>query len=83
MTLGDLAGAVGGRRIAGGAGPAPPAFSIDSRSVCRGDLFVAIRGARFDGHRFVPSALERGAAAALVSDAAALGNAAGAGDRRR
>jgi UDP-N-acetylmuramoyl-tripeptide--D-alanyl-D-alanine ligase len=40
--------------------------SIDSRTVQRGELFVAIRGPRFDGHDFVPAALERGAAAAVV-----------------
>ena len=40
--------------------------SIDSRSLQRGELFVAIRGPRFDGHSFVPAALERGAAAAVV-----------------
>jgi UDP-N-acetylmuramoyl-tripeptide--D-alanyl-D-alanine ligase len=73
MTLGDLAGAVGGRPITGAGGTRATGVSIDSRSLCRGDLFIAIRGARFDGHRFVADALERGAAGALVSDAAALG----------
>ena len=41
--------------------------SIDSRSVEPGDLFIAIKGDRFDGHAFVDAALEAGAAAALVS----------------
>lgn len=41
--------------------------SIDSRTVKAGDLFVAIRGPNFDGHRFVADALARGAAAAMVS----------------
>jgi len=41
--------------------------SIDSRSVQPGDLFVAIQGPNFDGHRFVADALSRGAAAAMVS----------------
>jgi UDP-N-acetylmuramoyl-tripeptide--D-alanyl-D-alanine ligase len=40
--------------------------SIDSRTVGRGELFVAIHGARHDGHDFVAAALERGAAAAVV-----------------
>lgn len=43
-------------------------YSIDSRSVERGDLFFALRGPRFDGHEFVPQALERGAAAAVVRE---------------
>jgi len=40
--------------------------STDSRSLQPGQLFVALRGPNFDGHDFVPAALERGAAAALV-----------------
>ena len=40
--------------------------SIDSRSLQRGDLFVALQAAR-DGHDFVAQALENGAAAAVVS----------------
>jgi UDP-N-acetylmuramoyl-tripeptide--D-alanyl-D-alanine ligase len=49
---------------------APPqavrGYSIDSRQVKEGDLFLAIRGARVDGHSFVGEALERGAVAAVV-----------------
>ncbi|MHA6263892.1 UDP-N-acetylmuramoyl-tripeptide--D-alanyl-D-alanine ligase [Arenibacterium sp. CAU 1754] len=40
--------------------------SIDTRSLQPGDLFVALQAAR-DGHEFVAQALEKGAAAALVS----------------
>ena len=43
--------------------------SIDSRSVAKGDLFVAIKGGKQDGHAFVQAALQAGAAAALVSHA--------------
>jgi len=38
---------------------------IDSRSVQPGDLFVAIKGDTFDGHDFVASALESGAAGVI------------------
>lgn len=38
----------------------------DARKVVPGDLFVAIRGERFDGHDFVADAAARGALAALV-----------------
>lgn len=41
---------------------------IDSRKTAPGDLFVAIRGERRDGHRFLGDAARRGAAAALVSE---------------
>ena len=40
--------------------------SIDSRTLQRGDLFVAIKGERMDGRRFVGAAFEKGAAAAIV-----------------
>jgi UDP-N-acetylmuramoyl-tripeptide--D-alanyl-D-alanine ligase len=45
--------------------------TTDSRDVGPGDLFVAIRGPRFDGHDFVEQALAGGAVACLVERAAA------------
>jgi UDP-N-acetylmuramoyl-tripeptide--D-alanyl-D-alanine ligase len=59
----DAATATGG--TASGAWQAT-GISIDSRSVAKGDLFVALSAAR-DGHDFVADALAKGAAAALVS----------------
>ncbi len=38
----------------------------DSRNIQRGDLFVALRGERFDAHDFLPQAADAGAAGALV-----------------
>jgi UDP-N-acetylmuramoyl-L-alanyl-D-glutamate--2,6-diaminopimelate ligase len=40
--------------------------TADSRRLDPGQVFVAVRGARFDGHAFVAQALERGAAAVVV-----------------
>jgi UDP-N-acetylmuramoyl-tripeptide--D-alanyl-D-alanine ligase len=45
--------------------------SIDTRTLQPGDLFVALEGDNRDGHAFVRAALEKGAAAALVSHAKA------------
>ena len=42
-------------------------YSIDSRTIAAGELFFAVRGERLDGHDYLASALERGAAAAVVS----------------
>ena len=42
------------------------AYSIDSRTIEKGELFLAVKGERFDGHDFVSAALEKGAAAAVV-----------------
>ena len=41
--------------------------STDSRSVKNGDLFIALSGKNFDGHKFVSQAKERGAVAAMVN----------------
>jgi UDP-N-acetylmuramoyl-tripeptide--D-alanyl-D-alanine ligase len=41
-------------------------YHTDSREVRPGGLFFALKGAEQDGHRFVPDALERGAAGVVV-----------------
>src|SRR6202043_3100050 len=41
--------------------------SINSRTLARGELFVAIHGPRHDGHNFVVAALDAGALAAVVA----------------
>ena len=43
-------------------------FSIDSRSLQAGEIFVALRTEKRDGHEFLGRAQESGAAAAIVSD---------------
>ena len=62
-TAGEAAEATGGRTqgdwVATG-------VSIDTRTLRKGDLFVALKADR-DGHDFVAQALEKGAAAAMVS----------------
>jgi UDP-N-acetylmuramoyl-tripeptide--D-alanyl-D-alanine ligase len=41
-------------------------YSIDSRTLNPGDLFIAISGERFDGHDYVQAALEKGAVGAII-----------------
>src|SRR5437660_6178179 len=41
-------------------------ISTDSRTIQSGELFVALRGENFDGHKFVESAAKAGAAGAMV-----------------
>ncbi len=60
-------------RASGGVADGAPAghvtgFSLDTRALKRGDVFVALKDQR-DGHEFVEAAFEAGAAAALVSSA--------------
>lgn len=45
------------------------AVSTDSRSIEAGQLFVAIKGDRFDGHAYVADVLEKGGAGAMVDTA--------------
>jgi UDP-N-acetylmuramoyl-tripeptide--D-alanyl-D-alanine ligase len=65
FTAGEILSATGAQP-SGPPGPAVRGVSIDTRSLKPGELFVAIRGKRFDGHDFIPEAFRQGAAAALV-----------------
>jgi UDP-N-acetylmuramoyl-tripeptide--D-alanyl-D-alanine ligase len=69
LTLGWVAKSVGGTLRSGD--PELPVGDVltDSRSLRAGDLFVALRGPRFDGHSFVEEVLGRGAAGAIVERA--------------
>lgn len=46
--------------------------SLDSRTISAGELFFALPGERADGHEFVDSALQRGAAAVVIREGAPL-----------
>jgi UDP-N-acetylmuramoyl-L-alanyl-D-glutamate--2,6-diaminopimelate ligase len=43
-------------------------ISLDSRSIKPGDLFVAIRGHKSDGHEYISTAIKRGAVAIVCED---------------
>ena len=42
--------------------------SINDQTTKKGDLFIALKGDRFDGHDFIKSALNKGAIGVIVSD---------------
>jgi len=65
LELGWVARAVGGE-LRGPAGLRCRAVGTDTRRLEGGELFVALRGPRFDGHAFLEEAARRGAAAALA-----------------
>ncbi|GAC1390071.1 MAG: UDP-N-acetylmuramoyl-tripeptide--D-alanyl-D-alanine ligase [Vulcanimicrobiaceae bacterium] len=46
--------------------PAAIDVSIDTRTICAGQTYLALRGDRFDGHAYIDQALEKGAAALVV-----------------
>jgi len=50
----------------GNAGTSFTGVSTDSRSIKAGELFFALRGEHFDGHRFLAEAIERGGTGAVV-----------------
>ena len=72
MSAAEIAAATGGRVMSGNPAQRVERWSIDTRSLQPGDLFVAIRGDRFDGHAFVAAALAAGAAGAVVTAAPVL-----------
>jgi len=72
LSAAEIAAATGGRVVSGNPAQRVERWSIDTRSIAPGDLFVAIRGDRFDGHDFVAAALAAGAAGAVVTATPAL-----------
>jgi UDP-N-acetylmuramoyl-tripeptide--D-alanyl-D-alanine ligase len=74
LTLGWVARASGGTIRGGDAEREVGTVVIDSRVAREGDLFVALRGPRFDGHDFVADVMGRGAAAAVVERGRGGGN---------
>jgi len=72
FTLSDVASAAGSPLPSGVSDLELSGVAVDSRSVRAGALFVAIRGARADGHDFATDAVSRGARAILASRVPAL-----------
>jgi UDP-N-acetylmuramoyl-tripeptide--D-alanyl-D-alanine ligase len=66
LTIATVLEATGGSLIQGDRQIPVAGVSTDSRSIKPGELFFALRGERFDGHRFVTKALERGGRGAVV-----------------
>ncbi len=67
MTARQLSELLGGDRPSQGANALVTGIAIDSRKVTPGDVFVACRGTKSDGHRYVADAIANGAVA-IVAD---------------
>lgn len=67
LTAAEAAAVTGGRLLSGDPAARIARWSIDSRTVGAGDVFIAIRGERFDGHAFVGTAIAAGAIGAVVT----------------
>ncbi|PKM79399.1 MAG: UDP-N-acetylmuramoyl-tripeptide--D-alanyl-D-alanine ligase [Firmicutes bacterium HGW-Firmicutes-13] len=57
----------GGELLQGSTAVPITGFSIDTRTLNEGEVFVALKGEQTDGHEYVLKALEKGASGALVS----------------
>ncbi len=69
--LAEVLSATGGERLCGPGDSTFGGISTDTRTLRPGELFVALRGERHDGHAFLAEALARGAAGVLVEARAA------------
>jgi UDP-N-acetylmuramoyl-tripeptide--D-alanyl-D-alanine ligase len=65
--LKDLMRAVSGEFVKGNPGFSANGVSIDSRTIKKGEVYFAVRGARYDGHDFIKEAIDKGAAAVVCS----------------
>jgi len=67
FTLGEILKVVKGSRVAG-RGRKISGVSTDSRTVKRRELFIPLVGEKFDGRKFIPAALKKGAFVLEVKD---------------
>src|SRR3989338_3295468 len=68
LTISEVVRATQGILLRGNPAATIKNVSIDSRTVKPGNLFIAIRGERFDGHDFIHQAVEKSAGAIVVSE---------------
>src|SRR5574344_1043924 len=68
MKLSDLLEAIQQIKVIGSIDKEITGVNIDSRQITSGHLFMAMRGTQSDGHAYIPSAIEKGAAAVLCEE---------------
>ena len=68
ITAEEVLAAVSGIRVSGKPQTRLAGISTDSRSIRTGELFLALKGERYDGHDFVLKGVERGAAGIVVQE---------------
>ena len=67
FTIAEILQAAQGKLIQGNPNTAITQVSTDSRTIKKGDLFVALVGEKFDGHNFLEGVCQQGAIGAVVS----------------
>lgn len=68
FTVAEIGRATSGRILPGGSELTVTTVSTDSRSIRPGELFVPLRGERFDGHRFLAQVYDSGVKVVLVEE---------------
>ena len=68
LTVQQAAKATAGRVIHPKRFPERLRIVTDTRTLRAGDVFLALRGERFDGHAYVTEALARGAAGLIIDE---------------
>jgi UDP-N-acetylmuramoyl-tripeptide--D-alanyl-D-alanine ligase len=66
ITVREVASAMGGRIVSGPPDAPLSGLSTDSRTLTPGQVFLALRGERYDGHDFLSDAVNGGAAGVIV-----------------
>lgn len=64
----EILKAVRGKLIAGNTSDRACGVSIDSRTLKKGDIFICIKGKRFDGHDFIQEAIRKGAQCVIADE---------------
>lgn len=81
ITLSEISSAVSGKIISGVPGLVIRNITTASNIIKGDDLFIPVKGARTDGHKYIASAFDGGAAASFVSDRSAAGDLTGYADK--
>ena len=68
MELKKILAGVEGLKAKGNLDLEIPNVTADSREIKEGDMFIAIKGFEADGHKYIPSAIEKGAKAVLIDE---------------
>ena len=68
FTVKDILTAVKGKLLLGNPDEILTGLSTDTRKIKKGELFLAIKGEKFDGHSFILDAVAKGAGGVLVQE---------------
>lgn len=68
LLLKEIIEKTGGELVQGNVNNLVGPISTDSRTIKRGETFVALKGEKFDGNKFIGVAIEKGASGVIASD---------------